>query len=258
METLQYEVAFTTPAFLGDAERNGRWRTPPFKAQLRQWWRVAAVAGERPDTVMLHRRGGELFGRAAADGRTASQVKLRMDWRGGRLAKRDRNDRYANRFSGLTHREVEDRCGPTGLQPVGTARYLGYGPVDVGNRLESESAPAPGRPHVPEIGVPAAEEQRFHDLAAGRSVSPARHQAISTARDGFAPNLGRVLVEDPSMGKPIDAGRDLTAMVPVECHRSQAETEWPGPDRRLRDLLLTAEFPARDGRVGISESHPGD
>ncbi|PJA57744.1 MAG: hypothetical protein CO164_06200, partial [Rhodocyclales bacterium CG_4_9_14_3_um_filter_68_10] len=87
METLQYEVAFTTPAFLGDAERNGRWRTPPFKAQLRQWWRVAAVAGERPDTVMLHRRGGELFGRAAADGRTASQVKLRMDWRGGRLAK---------------------------------------------------------------------------------------------------------------------------------------------------------------------------
>ncbi len=37
----RYTVRFLTPAFLGDAEQNGRWRTPPFKAQLRQWWRVA-------------------------------------------------------------------------------------------------------------------------------------------------------------------------------------------------------------------------
>ena len=36
-----YTVRFTTPAFLGDAEQNGAWRTPPFKALLRQWWRVS-------------------------------------------------------------------------------------------------------------------------------------------------------------------------------------------------------------------------
>ena len=28
----QYTVSFVTPAFLGDAEQNGAWRTPPFKA----------------------------------------------------------------------------------------------------------------------------------------------------------------------------------------------------------------------------------
>jgi hypothetical protein len=41
--TLTYRVSFTTPAFLGDAEQNGQWRTPPFKALLRQWWRVAGT-----------------------------------------------------------------------------------------------------------------------------------------------------------------------------------------------------------------------
>ncbi len=38
-----YTVSFVTPAFLGDAEQNGAWRTPPFKILLRQWWRVAAA-----------------------------------------------------------------------------------------------------------------------------------------------------------------------------------------------------------------------
>ncbi len=41
MQKLTYEVRFTTPAFLGNAEQKGQWRTPPFKALLRQWWRVA-------------------------------------------------------------------------------------------------------------------------------------------------------------------------------------------------------------------------
>jgi hypothetical protein len=27
--TLTYRVSFTTPAFLGNAEQSGRWRTPP-------------------------------------------------------------------------------------------------------------------------------------------------------------------------------------------------------------------------------------
>lgn len=39
--TLSYTVRFTTPAFLGNAEQAGQWRTPPFKALLRQWWRCA-------------------------------------------------------------------------------------------------------------------------------------------------------------------------------------------------------------------------
>lgn len=40
MTTLTYQVSFNTPAFLGNAEQQAQWRTPPFKALLRQWWRV--------------------------------------------------------------------------------------------------------------------------------------------------------------------------------------------------------------------------
>jgi len=74
-------------------------------------------------------------------------------------------------------------------------------------------------------------EQRFHTetlaalrregkfrqyLEATRPVSPARHQAISTALNGFALHLARVVVEDLFMGKLIYAGGDdLMAMVAV-------------------------------------------
>jgi hypothetical protein len=32
-----------------------------------------------------------------------------------------------------------------------------------------------------------------------------------------------------------------------------AEPEWPDPNRWLHDMLLTAEFFARDGRVGTAK-----
>jgi CRISPR-associated protein Cmr1 len=38
MTETSYTVRFVTPAFLGDADQKGRWRTPPFKALIRQWW----------------------------------------------------------------------------------------------------------------------------------------------------------------------------------------------------------------------------
>lgn len=34
MTTLQYEIRFVTPAFLGNAKQNGQWRTPPFNALI--------------------------------------------------------------------------------------------------------------------------------------------------------------------------------------------------------------------------------
>lgn len=40
MKKLEYTVRFTTPAFLGNAEQQAQWRTPPFKALIRQWWRI--------------------------------------------------------------------------------------------------------------------------------------------------------------------------------------------------------------------------
>lgn len=60
-------------------------------------------------------------------------------------------------------------------------------------------------------------EGRFADyLEALRPASPARHQAISTALNGFALHLARVVVKDLFMGKLIYAGGDdLMAMVAV-------------------------------------------
>lgn len=70
LTTRQYTVRFLTPAFLGNAEQSGQWRTPPFKALLRQWWRVAYVAGRKPTVGLIaemREAEGRLFGNAWLD-----------------------------------------------------------------------------------------------------------------------------------------------------------------------------------------------
>ena len=64
MRQLKYEVEFLTPAFLGNAEQSGQWRTPPFKALLRQWWRVAVAEGFGYEYRKLREVEGRLFGHA--------------------------------------------------------------------------------------------------------------------------------------------------------------------------------------------------
>ena len=53
MKPLKLKVRFLTPAFLGDAEQKGVWRVPPFKAQLRYWWRFVLDLGGK---VLCHNR----------------------------------------------------------------------------------------------------------------------------------------------------------------------------------------------------------
>src|SRR5207253_6755334 len=92
---LSYTVRFLCPAFLGNAEQNGQWRTPPFKALLRQWWRVAYAASRNHsvDIEEMRRTEGMLFGNAwlshQENGRTKadhrkSRVRIRLDsWQEG-------------------------------------------------------------------------------------------------------------------------------------------------------------------------------
>ena len=49
MQTYSYQLRFQTPAFLGNAQQQAQWRTPPIKALLRQWWRVAVAQEVRYD-----------------------------------------------------------------------------------------------------------------------------------------------------------------------------------------------------------------
>ena len=82
----------------------------------------------------------------------------------------------------------------------------------------------------------------LHDyLEARRASSPAWHQAVSTALNGFAVDLARVLVEEVFMGKLIYAGGDdLLAMVAVH--------DLPGLMLALR-CAYSGHMPLVDGRA---------
>ncbi len=124
MTTRECTVRFLTPAFLGDAEQSGRWRTPPFKALLRQWWRVvyAADHGFQVDVEAMRREEGLLFGNAWLENEFCkSQVRLRIDrWEPGRLKTWNGLEQ-----SPVAHPEVQRTS-----YKVGPHAYLGYGPLD--------------------------------------------------------------------------------------------------------------------------------
>lgn len=124
MKTLSYQIRFDTPAFLGNAEQSGQWRTPPFKAQLRQWWRVAYAASTnfRTDVAAMRQVEGKLFGNAWLDDNfSKSQVRIRLgDWRPGRLKSWD----------GLEQGKIDHPEAEKSGHKVGPHAYLGYGPLD--------------------------------------------------------------------------------------------------------------------------------
>lgn len=129
----QYTVSFVTPAFLGNAEQEGQWRTPPFKALLRQWWRVAAAKGNIQE---LRKTEGELFGSTTDNEFYKSKVRLRLEnWNKGEL------NQLPAAHELVCHNEVD----LSNLQPhirqhyycaehgayhkVAASLYLGFGPV---------------------------------------------------------------------------------------------------------------------------------
>lgn len=123
METRNYQVMFHSPAFLGNAEQNGQWRAPAFKALLRQWWRVvyAAEKNYRIEIAQMREEEGRIFG-AAADGKgRRSLVRLRLDrWDEGKLKSWD----------GLEQRKVHHPEVQKTKFKVGPQAYLGFGPLD--------------------------------------------------------------------------------------------------------------------------------
>lgn len=126
MQAHTFQLQFHTPAFLGDAHQSGRWRTPPFKAQLRQWWRVAYAAQQQFAVNVREMRDieGHLFGHAWLENdqdkdnnkvaARKSLVRIRLSrWDEGQL----KSWPSANK---VNHPEV-------GM--VDSNLYMGYGPV---------------------------------------------------------------------------------------------------------------------------------
>jgi len=136
MTRLDYRLGFTTPAFLGGADQAAQWRSPPFKALLRQWWRVlnAREFGYRHER--LREAEGRLFGNAWLEGDADSGQHRKSDVR-LRLTPE------------AELRALDSAQWPKRFEPVPTAPgakvsadlYLGYGPVVPPSRKE-------GRPHI--------------------------------------------------------------------------------------------------------------
>lgn len=64
-EKMTLNCQVITPMFLGNADQQAEWRTAPFKAMLRYWWRVTQG---NIDTNELRKREGELFGSVGTGG----------------------------------------------------------------------------------------------------------------------------------------------------------------------------------------------
>jgi len=140
MKTSEFEVQFHTPAFLGDAQRVGRWRTPPFKAQLRQWWRMA-YAAEKNFSVnvdQMRKIEGQIFGHVGLKNEPGdphhssdaqkSQVRLRLNnWGIGK-------ETVWQKDTNVSHRNVR--------QPIGAQLYMGFGPLKSKNGTSSLKAKA--------------------------------------------------------------------------------------------------------------------
>jgi CRISPR-associated protein Cmr1 len=167
MQKLEYEVRFVTPTFLGNADQNGQWRTPPFKALLRQWWRVAYAAqhGFKVDIGQLRCEEGFLFGHAWLENdrdeegskvtARKSRVRLRLDrWSDGQETKSKWGSQELQPNWKVAHPEVN--------QPVGPLLYLGYGPLRQTDRqpyatvLKGNAAIQAGESAKLSIAVPGA------------------------------------------------------------------------------------------------------
>lgn len=128
MKTIALNLKFVTPAFLGNAEQSAQWRTPPIKALLRQWWRVAYATsvGFNVDLDAMRRAEAALFGSVGTDDQLTpsgqrkankSAVRIRLStWKNGTLE-------TWSAAGKVTHPEVDN-----GKQ-VGSDLYLGFGPL---------------------------------------------------------------------------------------------------------------------------------
>lgn len=125
MQTKEVTIRFLTPAFLGDAEQKGAWRTPPFKAQLRQWWRLVRAAAGR-DWPEIRSEEAILFGNAWPGQKASrSKIRLRLDrWRPGVLSQWEQG---------------ANRPVMVGQHSVSAALYSGYGALEYDRRTKGGS-----------------------------------------------------------------------------------------------------------------------
>lgn len=130
MSKMELDISFNTPAFLGNAEQQGQWRTPPFKALIRQWWRVVK-SSQGCSLDDIRNEESILFGAASDKNPSVSKIKLKLArWNAGN------NDSTPFCFGKIMHPEVRQGM-------IESSLYLGYGPVSINGVKQ----------HIPENAV---------------------------------------------------------------------------------------------------------
>jgi len=93
MKELEFEIRFNTPAFIGDAQQESEWRTPPIKALMRYWWRFIWASKNKPhpnDLNTLRECENQLFG----DTQKQARVRIRLSEGGSRRDSIENNRSY--------------------------------------------------------------------------------------------------------------------------------------------------------------------
>jgi CRISPR-associated protein Cmr1 len=240
----RYTVRFLTPAFLGDAEQKGRWRTPPFKAQLRQWWRVAYAAshGFRVRVADMRREEGLLFGNAwLADEFAKSKVRLRLDrWDDGKL--------NANQWQKEWGKDKPETAKgwkvfhPDVGKQVGPNLYLGYGPLEV-ERVQLPTGPSDYATALKKGAAIQAAESAMLAVALPDTDAALVEYAL-WLMDRYGTVGGRSRNGSGSYRlTPMDETPALSGEVPLRNWRSCLELDWPhaiGKDKEGALIWQTA------------------
>ncbi|PAT42636.1 RAMP superfamily CRISPR-associated protein [Vandammella animalimorsus] len=239
MRIHNYRLTFLTPAFLGNAQQQGQWRTPPIKALLRQYWRMAVADRLKFDVAALRTEEAKLFGAAADNdgdfGR--SRVRLRLShWGEGKLTA----------WPGMTqtrHPEVP--------RPVGSDLYMGFGPLvfNRGSALKQPPAIAAGEQAT--LSLAHAEDKQskteiatalylmhLYGTLGGRSRN-GWGSFFLQAEEGTAPPTGKVPTrawsEALQMDWPHAIGQDGKGAL---IWQTQAFDDWPALMTELAKLKI--------------------
>ncbi len=273
-----YSVQLTTPAFLGGALQRAEWRTPPFKALIREWWRISVAPDVGFYFPELKKRETELFGTAADEGRGEnhkSMIRLALaSWSEGKL------NSWPAGEPRIPHREVKNR--ETGaIRPVGSELYLGYGPLvfQQGNtHLKSGAALQAGEVNTLKVAFPETQAEAMTRALAlahwfgtigGRSRngwgSLSLHCASGAEAELACVSLAtlhqigctRALTQCLSLDWPHAIGTDPTG--PLIWHSKEAFANWRDAMKFLAQLKIgfrtELEFNSGKNAIRVEKRH---
>ncbi|PKM03820.1 MAG: hypothetical protein CVV17_04140 [Gammaproteobacteria bacterium HGW-Gammaproteobacteria-7] len=192
MRQLEYTLRFLTPAFLGNAEQNAQWRTPPIKHLLREWWRVTYAAEHQfaVKVADMRHEEGLLFGHAWLDD------DLKED--GKKIAARRSLVRLRLEAPQCASAEAWGKGTQQGVAPLSTGLETGYawfGLIKRGEGKPDRNAINAAKPiesirvlklAVPEQHAPRIEQAIRLIHAFGQLGSRSRGGWGSLHIDGFA------------------------------------------------------------------------